>query len=92
MLELLKINNGLIKVENTEGVSFLNDVRIFTPNSFFENVNGDLKTTGLPYQVIDDENISISLENHIVNIVISDTTIDNIKFNTINEFIEYVFN
>lgn len=92
MLELLKINNGLIKVENTEGVSFLNDVRAFTSNSFFENVNGVLTTTGLPYQIIDDENISISLESHIVNIIISDTTIDNIKFNTINEFIEYVFN
>ena len=92
MLELLKIENGLVKKPNTEGNPFLDDYRYFTNNLFTEVINDVAVPTGLPYRKSGIYDISVELEENIIFLVLSDTTVDGISFDTNDEFINYVFN
>jgi hypothetical protein len=91
MLELLKIENGLVKVPNTEGNTFLNTERYFTTTLFWVNVDGEDIHTGLPYQKYSETTLGVELEENIVFIDVLDTLIDNNQFTTSDEFINFVF-
>ena len=91
MLELLKIENWLIKKPNTEGNTFLDTERHFTNVLFTELINDISLPTGLPYQKLGND-VSVELDQNIVFLVLSDITVDGIIFNNNDEFINYVFN
>lgn len=91
MLELLKIQNGLIKKPNTEGNYFLDEARYFTNELFTEIINDIDVPTRLPYQKIGHD-ILVELDGNIVIFIITDVSVDDLIFNNSDEFINYVFN
>lgn len=91
MLELLKIENGLVKVPNTKGNTFLDNERHFTATLFYIYIDGNDVLTGLPYQKYSETTLGVELEENIVFIEVLDTLVDGNSFNTSDEFINYVF-
>ena len=91
MVELIKINGGLVKSPNSEGNYFLNTERYFTNNLFTIDVNGEYIKSGLPYEKSGSSDVLVELEDNILLMVLSELTVDGIKFNSQDEFINYVF-
>lgn len=91
MVELRKITNGLVKVEGSEGNIFLDTERYFTNKLFFIEVDGEMVPSGLPYEKIGELDVCVELEENIILMIIDSITVDGIKFNTQDEFINYVF-
>jgi hypothetical protein len=83
MVKLIKINGGLTNQNIGESNIFLNSNRYFTNNQF-EN--------GLSYNILNEEDILLELDNNILFFNIKNTIIDELKFNDHNELINYLFN
>lgn len=92
MVNLKKIKNGLIKIRGSEGNIFLDVERYFTNKLFYIEVDGEVVPSGLPYQKIGENDVLVELEENIILMILDSTTVDGIKFNSQDEFINYVFN
>ncbi len=82
MLELLKIQNGLVKVPNTEGNPFLDTERFFTKTQFED---------GLPYFKLGDNGVLMELNENVLLFVVNETTIDGVLYSNQDEFIKSIF-
>jgi hypothetical protein len=82
MLELLKIQNGLVKVPNTEGNPFLDTERYFTKTQFED---------GLSYFKLGDNGVLIELDENVLLFVVNETTIDGVLYSNQDEFINSIF-
>lgn len=91
MLELLKISNGLKKVPNTEGNTFLDMERHFTNTQLMVEVNGQYVPSGLSYMKLSDFDFFVELEENIIILAVSDTMVDGNVFNNSDECITYIF-
>lgn len=91
MVELRKITNGLVKVEGSEGNIFLDTERYFTNKLFLIEVGDEMVPSGLPYEKVGETDVCVELEENIILMVLDSITVDGIKFETQDEFINYVF-
>lgn len=91
MVELRKITNGLVKVEGSEGNIFLDTERYFTNKLFLIEVDDEMVPSGLPYEKLGESDVCVELEENIILMVLDSITVDGIKFETQDEFINYVF-
>lgn len=91
MVNLRKITNGLVKVEGSEGNIFLDTERYFTNKLFLIDVDGEMVPSGLPYEKLGESDVCVELEENILLMVLDSITIDGLRFETQDEFINYVF-
>lgn len=91
MVELRKIKNGLVKVNGSEGNNFLDVDRFFTNKLFFKEVDGQMIPTGLSYEKLGESDVCVELEENIILMVLDSITVDGLRFETQDEFINYVF-
>lgn len=79
MVNLLKSQN-MIKIDDlSDGISYLKEWRYLT-NSLLSS----------SYQIVDDVNFFLEIENSIIMFNLNNITIDGIQFISINELINYL--